>query len=295
MKTAKNKKVFLTNTVKNERLLEISALHSLFRAVRHPGFYFDGECHSQWEMVHVISGSMGISADDRVYTLHAGDVIFHKPMEFHRIWAEGDTPSETFILSFDPEGTYVHALEKVVLHLREEEQAQMEALLRLLAEKSGVKPANGEADYLRGIPRDKPLFQLVIKYLETLFLTLALSEKVPLDVKHDRRARLYTQIVELLEENVYGSITIPEIARRCDVSAATVKSCFAAYAGCGIHKYLLKIKMRAAVELLESGLLVREVSEQLGFSDPNYFSVVFKRETGHSPTAYVSVGTARTK
>ena len=40
--------------------------------------------------------------------------------------------------------------------------------------------------------------------------------------------------------------------------------------------------MRTAIELLEKGALVSEVSEQLGFSNPNYFSLVFKRETGHT-------------
>ena len=113
-------------------------------------------------------------------------------------------------------------------------------------------------------------------------LCLASSEKRLLPCTTGDNVKLYMEIVALLEENVYGQITIRDIADKLHVSTATVKNCFSEYAGCGVHKYFLKIKMRTAIELLEKGALVSEVSEQLGFSNPNYFSLVFKRETGHT-------------
>jgi len=65
-----------------------------------------------------------------------------------------------------------------------------------------------------------------------------------------------------------------------------VKTCFSRHAGCGIHKYFLKIKMRTAIQMIRQGCTVSEVSDTLGFNNPNYFSYVFRRETGKRPTDF---------
>ena len=92
-----------------------------------------------------------------------------------------------------------------------------------------------------------------------------------------------TKIRELREAR---GMSLEDVAKLCGVSTATVKNCFSGYAGCGIHKYLLKIKMRNASELLKDGKTVSEVSDILGFSNPNYFSYVFKRETGKTASSF---------
>ena len=49
-------------------------------------------------------------------------------------------------------------------------------------------------------------------------------------------------------------------------------------------KHFRTMKMKRADELLTQGLNVKETAYALGFSDPNYFSAVFKKYTGYSPT-----------
>ena len=41
----------LTTSKKNIHLISVIRLYSLFKAKHSPEFYFDGECHSPWEMV----------------------------------------------------------------------------------------------------------------------------------------------------------------------------------------------------------------------------------------------------
>jgi len=45
-----------------------------------------------------------------------------------------------------------------------------------------------------------------------------------------------------------------------------------------------KFKIKIAIDLLVAGKSIKEVSEQLGFSDQFYFSTVFKRVTGYPPS-----------
>jgi len=52
-------------------------------------------------------------------------------------------------------------------------------------------------------------------------------------------------------------------------------------------KYIEKIRMDKSKELLtNTDLTIYEISEVVGYNDPFYFSKVFKRNTGLSPTAY---------
>ena len=54
----------------------------------------------------------------------------------------------------------------------------------------------------------------------------------------------------------------------------------------GVKSYFLEMKLEKAKALLLSGNSVEEVSVDLGFSSPAYFSQCFKREIGKNPIEF---------
>jgi AraC-like DNA-binding protein len=68
------------------------------------------------------------------------------------------------------------------------------------------------------------------------------------------------------------------------MSEIGLQKTFSRYAGVGVMEYFNNIKIRKSIELLKQGLSVKETALAMGYSDPNYFSTVFKRFTGHSPS-----------
>jgi hypothetical protein len=52
-------------------------------------FIFSGEKHNFWEFVYIDKGEVGVMADNDGYTLKEGEIIFHRPNEYHNIWANG--------------------------------------------------------------------------------------------------------------------------------------------------------------------------------------------------------------
>ena len=58
------------------------------------------------------------------------------------------------------------------------------------------------------------------------------------------------------------------------------------YAGCGVIQYFTRLKMAKAIKYLKEGYSVGEVADMLSFSSLNYFSAVFKKETGVPPGVY---------
>ena len=76
-------------------------MFTAFRETFPVGYRFVGEVHNFWELVFVLDGAVGICAGKKIMTLHAGEAILHKPMEFHRIWSEGKREPTVIIISFD--------------------------------------------------------------------------------------------------------------------------------------------------------------------------------------------------
>ena len=80
--------------------------------------------------------------------------------------------------------------------------------------------------------------------------------------------------------------TVEELALECGVTQVHVSRLFQRFAQTGAYQFLLRLKMNDAAELLDNGLLVKEVAERLGFADAFQFSRAFKRVQGVSPTRF---------
>lgn len=273
--------------------LEVECFMSAFEARYNPDFDFIGEYHDFWEAVYIISSKAGVSADDKIYSLSQNDIIFHKPMEFHRIWAIEGLPVNAFIFSFKLSGVLAEKLKNKVFHLS---QAQGEAVMTLMREMreieiqnslTGPKAEDDKLNFLEHWNNSEPINTVIKCRTELLLLDIIKSELSPKEQYISRSADIYRQIIRIMKENLQKNLSVGDIARRCNFSEAYIKKIFSEFSDCGIHNYFIKLKIKEAVTLLETGLSVGEVSERLSFSNANYFAVCFKREMGCSPIRYI--------
>lgn len=275
----------LTEINKIERPLEITGVYSMFTRQCADSFYFSGELHAPWELVYVMGGEVSVTADDRIYRLYPGDLIFHKPLEMHKIWAE-EPDAQYFVTSFDLAGPHAVDFRDKVFRLDEEECQLFDRILSMLSELPAPVYESAFTYYSDVWARYPLILHQAVATLEVLMMELLRKNSALSTNGAVPRASLYAKIVRILEDNAEENLTIVQIADQCQVSTATLKKYFSEYAGCGIHKYYLRIKLRRAIDLLRNGLPVSEVSERLGFNNPNYFASVFRRELGHSPSYY---------
>ena len=67
-----------------------------------------------------------------------------------------------------------------------------------------------------------------------------------------------------------------------------LSSMFSRYSGSSFVEYITEMKVAAAKELLAQGdLKIYEVADRLGFENSFYFSKVFKKVEGISPSQYL--------
>lgn len=80
---------------------------------------------------------------------------------------------------------------------------------------------------------------------------------------------------------------ISDYAKIAGLSTGRFIHVFTKSIGVSPKRYIIDIKVTRARELLENtDLSICQISEILGYSDSNYFSRIFKKHTGHSPTFY---------
>ena len=260
------------------RLIQIDALIAIFNYIRPKGFYFPGESHDFWECVYVQEGEVTATADERVYQLGKGQLLLHKPMEYHRIWTGADCAPWIINISFQAHGSLT---DKLACRCFDLNDSQKEAFFKIVASYTEFET----------LLQNDPLLQYAAcvnrtaVLLEQFLLELAESKDLNAPSRSPKDAR-YSQIVQVMQTNCYKNLTLLQLANLCQMSVSNMKRIFQQYSDVGIAKYFLTLRMRCAKELLEQGTPANQVAEILNFPDIPYFYTVFKRETGMTPTQY---------
>ena len=271
-----------------EKCLELSCFFTAFLADYDCGYQFEGEMHDFWEVFCVLEGDVCVSADERIVHLTGDDVIFHKPMELHRFRIEYDRPVSVFIMSFAAEGPAMKSLENCVLHLSLEQKRNLQQVISFLRENlHSFKPFSESVAILE---KNALGFQQFTCLVELFLLSAAVERGRILASPDLPETVVYREAVKIMEKRVGEWPCVEEIARACHVSASYLKNIFRKYAGLGVHQYFLKTKIIRASRMLKEGKSVADTASALAFSSPNYFSIVYKRETGVTPTEYRKSG-----
>ncbi len=266
------------------RMFTVRAVVTAEDAVRPEDFYFNGELHDFWELVYIVDGSAGITADERVFILNRGQMVFHKPMEFHRIWSVNHRPLHILILTFCADGEGMAFFHNRVLRPEQEQVQQLHEIVKKSAEI--IKCAEA-AEIDKNMPQpEHHSTHTAAAALELLFLGLMETERSDIHLQRPKSSEVYKKIVRTMEQHYHEALTLGQLAALCGLSVSGLKKIFHKFSDKSVMAYMTGLKMRYAMQWLKEGVSAAEISDRLGYSDPNYFYVVFKRETGLTPGAF---------
>ncbi len=259
-------------------------------------FHFPGESHDFWEMVYVDSGNVLINAGKNQHALAQGDLIFHKPNEFHTISSDKKTPSNVFVISFV-------TASKNMMWFREKKMKLPENLRRYI--RTLIEEGRNTFDLPFNNPglrelkfRDSSPFggqQIIRTTLEQLLIMLirhreenAKSPRIFPD-KESMDHHLVSSVIDLMNENIYGKITVEDICHKLNYSKTYISKIFNQNCGYTIIEYYTRLKIKEAKKLMrENAYTIAEISNKLCFNNPHYFSRVFKKIANMTPSEYLN-------
>ncbi|MFD2328029.1 helix-turn-helix domain-containing protein [Cohnella sp. GCM10020058] len=123
--------------------------------------------------------------------------------------------------------------------------------------------------------------------LDVYALFLELAEPASDNAVLPRAASVSQRIIPCLIEHADRPFDADALGKRVNLNYSYMSAAFRKETGQSIIEAHTKLRMNKAVELMREGRLnVSEISERLGFPNPYYFSRVFKKTLGSSPSAY---------
>ena len=101
--------------IRLQRPLAVDDIVSVHYFEYSSNYYFEGERHDFWEFLYVDKGELDVRAGDVVQHLKKGQIIFHKPGEFHALSANGVVAPNLVVVGFVCHGEAMRFFENRVL------------------------------------------------------------------------------------------------------------------------------------------------------------------------------------
>lgn len=112
------------------------------------------------------------------------------------------------------------------------------------------------------------------------------AEEIKLDLAEEKN-RSVELAKEYIEEHYYENLMQVDVAQRVGISAGYLSTLFQKQLSIGFVDYLNEIRIEhACTYLRQSYLKTYEIAYKVGFKDEKYFSKVFKKIKGQSPSEY---------
>jgi len=125
-------------------------------------------------------------------------------------------------------------------------------------------------------------------------LLALLRELIPIDEsvqgageKKDSKSRAIDLAIEYINEHYMEGLSLAVVAEHVNLSAAYFSSLFTQTMDCNFVDYLNRVRVdHACIYLLDPSLKAYEVANIVGFKDEKYFSRIFKKVTGFTPSQF---------
>ncbi|MBP3627579.1 MAG: helix-turn-helix domain-containing protein [Clostridia bacterium] len=284
-----NNGIILRNKIEVTRLISASSgeLNEVSEYV--------GESHAGWEFIYVYSGNICVGADNFTYILKKGEMVCHKPFEFHTIKPYQGNAS-VIMVCFNTNDDGMDIFNNKIFSVSNRQKQYFSDIAEMGKEIFSLEGSQNFAEFREkeGMLDSFLLKEQFIKNtLELLIVSLINSDmtdkqtRMALYKQFSQRQILAQNIIEFLHENLDKSVNLNEISDKFSYSLSSIKRVFKEETGYSVISYLNNLRMQKARELLENtNLSVEDISVLTGFSNVCYFSTAFKKKWGISPLQY---------
>lgn len=278
---------------KLENLIIVSKIVTIHYLDFKDGYENKGEEHNFWELVYVDEGKLFCSSNEQTTILNKGQIIFHRPNEFHSHKVSKEDKTKIIILSFECKSEAINYFSKKILETPE----NLIKLLKMIVDE-GKQTFNIPISdpKLKKMPlKSSPALgglQIIKNLLETFLISLmradtSSSYDTTFLSSEEYKNRISVSIISILKKNVHNKLSIDDICSILNYNKSYLFRQFKLSTKKTIMTYFNELKISEAKKLLTtSDLSITEISDTLSYDTPNYFCKAFKKQTGYTPASY---------
>lgn len=260
-------------------------------------YIFEGEKHNFWEFLYVDKGTIDVMADDRKYILQQGEMIFHKPNEWHNVIANGQVAPNLVVIAFDCQSNSMSHFNNKVLTVNNRMKNHLGNIVSEAKQAFSSNIADPQLKHYK--KREHPKFaseQLIKLHLEMLLIELIREDSnLQVVTRTSPNIREYAQeekvniIINLLKENLYESLSLDDICKKTLLSKSSLQKMFKENMSISVMEYFKQLKINEAKILIrQNEHNFTQIATILGYNSIHYFSRIFKNVTGMTLSEYAN-------
>ncbi len=125
-----------------------------------------------------------------------------------------------------------------------------------------------------------------------LYAFACIGKKLAVEGSYERNKEETVSLVKkYIDDNFCDAdISLAKIGENVNYNEKYISSLFKAYLKIGVTDYINTLRMQYACTLMQQGYRsIKDISNMCGYTDPNYFSRLFKKRMGVTPREYMSL------
>ena len=232
-------------------------------ATYYDGHHIEPHAHPWGQLIYAASGVMRVSAQGRLWIVPPSRAVWAPAGVRHEIWARGDFAMRSVYLAPEIAAGMASDCRAV----------DVPPLLReLILHAVSIQLLDGE----------KPAHRALI---EVLTERIAAAETLPLmlPLPRDRRA---VAAAERLRADPSATAELKDIAQAAGAGVRTLQRLFLEETGLRFSDWRRRLRLLHALAQLGGGASVTTAGLEAGYASTSAFVAAFRREFGHTPTAY---------
>lgn len=267
----------------------------------HAGGSIRDHTHDYFQIWYVVKGEFMHTINNHTYRMVKGNIFVIPPYAVHRVTLVAGQGIDIIGLEFLPHfideqyqphngsrGRFDYSyLEQFML---DEEHVTPKVALSGATDLEVSKILNDMLDEYQQANR---YYELVLKADLLKLMTMLVREmdrqRNPDDVDErlGKFKELMTAAIHYIHEHYNEELRLEMICRKFNISKTYFCDLFKRFTGKTYNDYLVDIRIhKAAAMLLDTDMSVTDICFQVGFNDVPYFSRVFKRKTGVTPSHF---------
>ncbi len=233
-------------------------------------------------LIMCLDGNGYVVVNEKRSQLRAGELLIIPRNCRHTYWAAEDEPWSIYWMHFRGQDSsyYVDRIPQVAEPVAIDQAAQSEAT-RLFRDC---------LETLEGGYSLPTLIYAAQSAKHILSVLLFRNSVLPMKQRSESQRLDCDAVIEYMRSRLHEAVRLEVFAREAGLSVSHFSEMFRDQVHQSPMSYFTQLKIRAACRLLDlSGKSVKVVAMETGYSDPYYFSRVFKKVMGISPDKYRAI------